>query len=210
MADVKQASKRTLKARETRRRILAAAKELFVEQGYGVTTLAEVAERAGVAIQTIYFVFGNKRMLLKEVADVVVAGDDEPVATMDRPWFTNALEADTAEASLRVYVAGVGDVLERVAEITKVVVTASAMDPEVADLWSDNVDPRFVVQKTAATALAAKPGVRPGLSADEAADLLYCLLSPELYLLFTRERGWPQQRWQQWAFDTLRSQLCEP
>ncbi|HEY3870795.1 MAG TPA: TetR/AcrR family transcriptional regulator, partial [Actinocrinis sp.] len=144
------------------------------------------------------------------VADVVVAGDDEPIATMDRPWFTHALEAETAEAFLRVYVAGVGDVLERVAEIAKVVVAASAMDPEVAELWSDGVDPRFVVQQTAAKALTKKPGARPGLSDGEAADLVYCLLSPELYLLFTRERGWPQQRWQQWAFDTLRSQLCEP
>ncbi|MEU8326400.1 helix-turn-helix domain-containing protein [Nonomuraea sp. NPDC048881] len=208
MSDVKRPNKRAQKAKETRRRILEAASELFVRDGYGATNLQDVAEKAGVAVQTIYFVFGNKRALLKELVDVTIAGDDEPVATMDRPWYAAALAAVTAQDLLRAYVAGTSSVLERVAPIGKVLEAAVAGDPEVAALWPDDVDPRYVVQQEAAKALVGKPGARAGVSAQEAADLLYGLLSPELYLLFVHGRGWPRERWEQWAFRTLRAQLC--
>ncbi|MDP9867599.1 MULTISPECIES: TetR/AcrR family transcriptional regulator [Streptosporangium] len=208
MSDVKRTNKRAQKAKETRRRILAAAMELFVRDGYGATNLQDVADKAGVAVQTIYFVFGNKRALLKELVDVTIAGDDEPVATMDRPWYAAALAADTAQDMLRAYVAGTTSVLERVAPIGRVLEGASASDPEVAALWPHDVDPRYVVQRGAAEALVGKPGARAEMSVEEAADLLYGLLSPELYLLFVRERGWPRERWERWAGETLRAQLC--
>ncbi|MBT2227699.1 TetR/AcrR family transcriptional regulator [Nonomuraea sp. NEAU-A123] len=208
MSDVKPPNKRAQKARQTRRRILGAALELFVRDGYGATNLQDVADQAGVAVQTIYFVFGNKRALLKELVDVTIAGDDEPVATMDRPWYAAALAAGTAQDMLRAYVAGTTAVLERVAPIGKVLAAAVASDPEVAALWSHDVDPRYVVQQGAAKALAGKPGARAETSVEEAADLLYGLLSPELYLLFVNERGWPRERWERWVFDTLRGRLC--
>jgi hypothetical protein len=63
---------------------------------------------------------------------------------------------------------------------------------------------------TAAAALVRKPDAAPGVSAEHAADVLFGLLSPELYLLFVRERGWEPARWEAWAFETLRSQLCAP
>ncbi|MEV4417484.1 helix-turn-helix domain-containing protein [Catellatospora sp. NPDC049609] len=209
MTDVKRVNKRTEKAAQTRRCILDAAGDLFVDQGYGATNMQEVAERAGVAVQTVYFVFGNKRRLLKELVDVTIAGDDEPVATMNRPWFRDALAAGTAEAQLRAHVRGTREILDRVAAITKMVATAAATDAEVAQLWPHGDDPRHEVQAAAAKALVAKPGARAGVSAETAADLLYCLLSTELYLLFVRDRGWSPEQWEQWAFDTLRPQLCQ-
>jgi AcrR family transcriptional regulator len=200
--------RRAGKARETRRRMLAAARDLFVEKGYGATALQDIADRAGVAVQTIYFTFGTKRALLKEVVDTTVAGDDAPVATMDRPWFRDALAQETAAAALRAHVAGTRRVLDRVAEVTEVLRTAATTDPEVRTLWPEGPDPRHTVQAAAAAAITAKPGARPGVSADHAADLLYGLLSPELYLLFVRDRGWPPERWEEWARATLHTQLC--
>ncbi|WP_431925005.1 TetR/AcrR family transcriptional regulator [Nonomuraea jabiensis] len=208
MSDVKRTNKRAQKAKETRRRILAAALELFVQDGYGATNLQDVADKAGVAVQTIYFVFGNKRALLKELVDVTIAGDDEPVATMDRPWYVAALAAETAQDMLRAYVEGTTSVLERVAPIGRVLEAAVASDPDVAALWSHDVDPRYVVQQGAAKALVGKPGARAEVSVEEAADVLYGLLSPELYLLFVRERGWTRERWERWVGETLRAQLC--
>src|SRR5260370_10455257 len=114
MKRVKGESKRTERARETRSRMLEAARELFVEHGYGATALQDVADRAGVAVQTIYFTFGNKRSLLKELVDVTIAGDDEPVATMDRPWFPDAVAAETADAQLRAHVHGARLVMDPV------------------------------------------------------------------------------------------------
>ncbi|GIF74929.1 TetR/AcrR family transcriptional regulator [Asanoa siamensis] len=200
-------NRRTVKARETRTRMLDAARRLFVEQGYGATTLADVAAAAGVAVQTIYFTFGNKRSLFKEMVDVTIAGDEEPVATVDRDWFRAGIEAPTAQAHLRAHVAGTTVVLDRVAPIIKTVESAGATDPEIAGLWPD-ADPRYTVATAAARSLVGKPGGRPGVSATDAADLLYGVLSPELYLLLVRDRGWSPARFERWAFDTLRPQLC--
>jgi AcrR family transcriptional regulator len=210
VTDVKRVTKQSQRAADTRRRILEAAHDLFVANGYGATNLQEVADRAGVAIQTIYFVFGNKRKLLKELVDVTIAGDDEPIATMNRPWFREAIAAETADALLRAHVRGTSEVLHRVATITDMVATAAASDAEIAQLWPDGEQPRLQVHMAAAEALVAKPGARADLTAETVADIIFALLSPGLYLLFVRERGWPSQRWEQWTYDTLRAQLCTP
>lgn len=205
---VKTTGKKGDKSRQTRQRILQAAYELFVAQGYGATTLQAIADRAGVAVQTIYFTFGNKPSLLKELVDVTIAGDDEQIPTMQRPWFRHALAASTAEAHLQRHVEGTCQVLQRVAPITDVLRSATAQDPNIAGLWQYETDPRLQVQVTAAASLIAKPGARPGITAEQAADLLYAILSPELYLLFTRDRSWTPDHWQQWAYGTLHTQLC--
>jgi AcrR family transcriptional regulator len=202
-------TKQADKARQTRRRITGAAHDLFTEHGYGATTLRDVADRAGVAVQTIYFTFGNKRSLLKEVVDTSIAGDDQPIATMDRAWFRDALAAADAHALLRQLVQGTRQIIARVAPMMDVLRTAAATDPEVARLWPQDADPRYTVHLAAARALAGKPGARPGVSAEHAADLLYGLLSPELYRLYVRDRGWTADSWEHWTYQTLCSQLCD-
>ncbi|MEV6232359.1 helix-turn-helix domain-containing protein [Saccharopolyspora shandongensis] len=208
MSSVNKGGKRAEKARQTRLRMLQAAGELFVERGYGATPLQDIADRACVAVQTIYFTFRNKRNLLKEVVDTAIAGDDEPVATMDRPWFREALGAETAEAQLRAHVAGTRLIMERVAAITEVLRIAAATEPEVTELWPQGPDPRYTVQAAAAAALVTKPGARADVSAEQAADVLFGLLSPELYLLVVRDRGWKPEQWEQWVFELLRAQLA--
>lgn len=208
MSPVKR-TKQADKARQTRRRITGAAHDLFTEHGYGATTLQDVADRAGVAVQTIYFTFGNKRSLLKEVVDTSIAGDDQPVATMDRAWFRDALAAADAHALLRQLVQGTRQIIARVAPMMDVLRAAAATDPEVARLWPQDADPRYTVHLAAARALAGKPGARPGVSAEHAADLLYGLLSPELYRLYVRDRGWTADSWEHWTYQTLCSQLCD-
>ncbi|QVQ53817.1 TetR/AcrR family transcriptional regulator [Spiractinospora alimapuensis] len=208
MAEVKGRQKRTEKARQTRRRVVRAAEEMFVADGYGVTTLQGIAQRAEVAVQTIYFTFGNKRALLKEVVDTAIAGDDEPVATMDREWFRGAIAASTAHEHLWLHVEGTTAVLGRVARIVEMLRVATAVDPDVEGLWDTPGDPRYEVQRATAEALLGKPGIRPDLSAADVADVLYGLLSPELFLMFTREREWSAPRWQEWVYDTLVRQVC--
>jgi AcrR family transcriptional regulator len=208
MAQRKDGRKRVRDATQTRRRMLEAARELFVRNGYGATTLKEIADRAGVAVQTIYFTFGNKRVLLKELVDVSIAGDLEPVATMDRPWFQEALAATTAGSHLRLHVRGTREILERVAPIVEMLRAATSADPALTGEWADDADPRFAVHLEAARSLMAKPGARAGVTAEHAADLLFGVLSPELYQVFVRDRGWSPEQWENWASDTLVFQLC--
>jgi AcrR family transcriptional regulator len=208
MDTVKRPDKRAERSRRTREKVIEAARELFVAQGYGATNLQEVADRAGVAVQTIYFVFRNKRTLFKDVVDTSIAGDSEPVATMDRAWFRAACAAPTASEQLRAHVRGTREILGRVAPIMPLIAAAAATDPEIAAQWPDGADPRYTVHRAAAEALAGKPDVRPGVSVALAADLLFGLLSPELYLVFVRDRGWSPQSWEDWAYATLSAQLC--
>jgi AcrR family transcriptional regulator len=208
VAGVKKMRPRSQRAQQTRVRILDAAGELFLERGYGATVLPDIAAKAGVSVQSIYFIYGNKRTLLKELVDTSIAGDDQPIATMDRPWFREAMAARTAAAHLRAHVAGTASILERVAPIMKVVEGAAAADPLVAELWSFDGNPRLTVHAAAAESLMAKPGARAGVSAERAAHVLYGILSPELYLLFVRDCGWSTERFSAWAYDTLHAQLC--
>ncbi|MEV4006268.1 helix-turn-helix domain-containing protein [Actinomadura sp. NPDC049753] len=208
MDTVKRPDKRAERSRRTRAKVIEAARELFVAQGYGATSLQEVADRAGVAVQTVYFVFGTKRALFKDVVDASIAGDAEPVATMEREWFRAACAAPTAAGQLREHVRGTGEILGRVAPIMSMIAAAGAADPQIAAQWPDGPDPRYTVQRAAAEALVGKPDARPGVSAELAADLLFGLLSPQLYLLFVQDRGWAPDAWEEWAHATLAAQLC--
>ncbi|WP_406238840.1 TetR/AcrR family transcriptional regulator [Nocardia sp. NBC_01009] len=207
MSQVK--GKQAAKSRETQRRIRTAAGELFVERGYGNTSLQDIADHAGVAVQTIYFTFRNKRNLLKELVDVTVAGDEESLATMDRPWFTRAMDAKTAQEHLLAHVEGATAILGRVALITDVLHAAASIEPELDALRRQGLDQRYTVQEASARALLDKPGAVSTMTADQAADVLFAVLSPELYLLFVRDRGWSADRWERWAGTTLCAQLLE-
>ncbi|MEU4335403.1 helix-turn-helix domain-containing protein [Micromonospora lupini] len=208
MDTVKRPDKRAERSRRTREKVVEAARELFVAQGYGATSLQEVADRAGVAVQTVYFVFRNKRTLFKDVVDTSIAGDTEPIATMDREWFRAACAEPTAAGQLRAHVHGTREILGRVAPIMPLIAAAAATDPEIARQWPDGPDPRYTVQYAAAEALVGKPDTRPGLSVEMAADLLFGLLSPQLYLIFVRDRDWSPDTWEAWARTALTSQLC--
>ncbi|RSM52491.1 TetR/AcrR family transcriptional regulator [Amycolatopsis sp. WAC 01376] len=200
---------RAERAAETRRRIIEAARELFLADGYGATTLQQVADRAGVAVQTIYFTFRNKPALLKELVDVAIAGDDSPVATMERPWFAQVLDAPDARTAVTALVTGSRAVLERVAAVNDMVRTATAAHPDLRELWPDREDPRHTVHTAAAKALLEKPGVRTDLTVEKAADILYAVLSPELFLILTRDRAWAPGDWEPWVEELLAAQLLE-
>src|SRR3954447_15305640 len=77
--------RRQEQSRETRRRIVSAARDLFVAKGYGRTTMSEVARQAGVAVETVYAAFRNKPGLLREVWYVGFRGDDDDVRLLERP-----------------------------------------------------------------------------------------------------------------------------
>src|SRR5688572_18506310 len=114
-------TKRAEQARATRRRIIAAATEQFVAHGYGATLLDQVAEQAGVAIQTVYFHFGNKRTLLKEALDVAAVGDDEPVALLERPWLVRIQQEPDPRRIIELWLAASRTILHRVAPLMRVV-----------------------------------------------------------------------------------------
>src|SRR3954447_10037096 len=125
------------RARRTRRAVLDAARELFVSQGYAATSIRGVAAAAGVSVATVEQAFGTKRALLKEVVDVTRAGDDEPVAMLDREPAVAAAAAATASDFLDLIAAEIAGVSARVSAVQAVLGAAAAGDPEIAGLAAE-------------------------------------------------------------------------
>lgn len=197
---------RAARTTANRAKMLAAARELFITRGYTATTMKAIADRAGMAVQTLYFTFATKRAILSELLDVEIAGDTEPVATMDRPWFVEALAAAPAE-QIRRQVAAAAQIYARVAPLLEVIRSAAATDTELAELWQTNLAQRHAVQRRLAEALAGKTSLRAGITASRAADIALAVLAPESYRLLVDHCGWSAVEWESWAADTLTLQL---
>ncbi|MEV4551626.1 TetR/AcrR family transcriptional regulator [Nonomuraea wenchangensis] len=194
---------RTARARSTRARILAAATELFTTNGYTSTSINAIAAEAGVGEQTVYYAFSTKRAILAAALDLAVAGDDEPVPTLERPWARDAIADPDPLGQLRRQVAGAGRIYSRAAPLLDVVRSAATADADLAEVWTTNVRQRLTVLRVFAEALARKTPLRDGLTSELAADVALTILSPETYNLLVHSRGWSQARWRGWAFDAL-------
>jgi len=204
---VKKGARRAEQARATRRRMIEHAATLFQREGYAATTIEQIASAAGVAVQTVYFHFGNKATVLKEVVDVLAVGDDEPVPMLQRPWVREVRETPDARRALALWLANSAMIFSRLAPVMKIVRDAAGSDPEMAAQWQTNAEQRFTAQRALVQQLADKGALRPGLSVDRAADIIFCLVSHEVYFLSTVSRGWTPVEWERWMFTTLESAL---
>lgn len=194
-------------ARSTRREILAAAAGLFVDPGYPATSLAEVAAAAGVAVQTVYKVFGSKPALLSALVDVMVAGDDEPVPLPARPFAVEIRALPDARAKLVRYARHLAETHERQAQVMLAVATAATADGSAAAIWRKNVDERRRAMTMFATDLIATGEVRTDRSADDVVDVLWLAMDVRNYDWLVRQRRWSSERFQQWYVDTTASAL---
>ncbi|WP_018805219.1 TetR/AcrR family transcriptional regulator [Salinispora arenicola] len=194
---------RTARSRSTRRRITTAATELFTTAGYSSTSVAAIAARAGVSEQSVYYSFGTKRAILTAALDLAIAGDDEPVPTLERPWVRAALADPDPHGQIRRQVAGAADVYRRAAPLLDVVRSAATIDAELAEVWATNLQQRLTVQRVFAEALARKTSLPAGMTVDTAADTGLAILSPETYHLLVHHQGWEHTRWRDWATNAL-------
>ncbi|MBB1254189.1 TetR/AcrR family transcriptional regulator [Streptomyces sp. OF3] len=185
--------------------MLDAARRLFVERGWAGATVADIAKAAEVGVQTVYFTFGDKRALLRELLDTAVAGDSDPVATLDRPWARAVLDEPDPAVQFARQAAGAREILERAAPVLEVVRGAAAADERMAELWRLNREQRYTVQLSFARALTGKvPGpLRDKHDAAAVADVATVLLGPETYGPLVTEAGWSPPRWERWAGDSL-------
>ena len=200
---------RAERARLTRRRIIHAAAELFVERGYGATMLDQVAERAGVAVQTVYFHFGNKATLLKLALDVAAVGDDEPVPLLERPWLDRVKAEPDPLRMIELWVANSRSIMERVAPILAVIRGTVGADPDLAAQWHVNEQQRRTAHGALAQILADRGVLKTGLTRQDAADLAFLISSVEGYFLATATLGWPPEHWERTTVSILTNTLLE-
>ena len=195
--------RREAQARQTRIAILDAAHELFVEHGYVATTIADIAATAGVAPETIYGAFRNKPSLLKTLADVRAAGDDEPIPVAQREPFRRIMEESDARRKLQHYGTAARGMFERgVGEVQLVIRAAAAADPTSAELWTELKRQRLVGATMMADHLAETGLLRDDLTVDRARDLIWLYIAPEINGLLV-ERNWTIDDRERWLVDTL-------
>lgn len=210
MADVKRrynSQGRRDTARETQRRILDAARGLFVARGYAATTITAIAQEAGVAVETVYALYRNKRTVLARVVDIAVVGDDGPLPLLDRAGPQAVLREVDRQRQIALFAQGIREIMGRVGALFWVMRVAAATEPEITTLLHDLLEQRRQGMAFFVAALLHTGPLRSGLDAERAADSVWALTSPEVYRLLTVERGWTDEAYEAWLLRTLESTL---
>jgi AcrR family transcriptional regulator len=197
-------SVRQQRAQQTRQRIGEAAQELFLTRGYTETTITDIARAAGVAHQTVYFVFGSKAAVLAAIMDAEIVGDLEATPLLERPQVRRIAAIDDPREALQRVVAVAAGVTQRLAPLYEIV-RSGAADQDVRDLLDRHEDQRWRSLQALVGMLDGR--LRIDLELSDAADRLYALLSHEVYWLLVRRRGWSATRWRAYVTAEAERQL---
>lgn len=201
MADVKGMSRKQ-QAEATRRRIVEAALEAFVTRGYAATTMAAVAADAGVAVQTVYFVFRTKGDLLQAVYEHVVLGPEQAPPHLSEWWRAVEAEPDI-ERAVGLLVKGTAELLQRAAPLVRAV-----LGDETAQQGYDfNEGLRRDGNEMLISILAGKHPLRPGLTPERARDILLLLTGPQIYVQLTRDMKWSRAEVEDWMAASVLQQV---
>lgn len=189
-------------ARRTRARVIAAAHERLVADGWAGTTIRAVAQTAAVSPETIYKAFGSKAGLLKAVYDGAMAGDDDPVPMRDRPLFMPLRQATSASQAAHAYASIVAHLADQVGPLLRVALSSRGAEPEL-QAFADKIDAeRLAGVRMVVNQWHARGWIRTGLGPDRAADVVWTLISPAVHeLLLTRE--WSSTSYREWLEQTL-------
>jgi AcrR family transcriptional regulator len=199
---------RRRQAKSTRLRIIRTATALFIDKGYGPTSVDEVADAAGVARATVFNAIGGKSALLRAAYDVAIVGDDDPVPLPQRPWARPVLDATDGLSMLHRYAHMVTVVDSRVAEIWEVLRGAASAHDQVREHWEQIRAERARGAGNVVRMLEERGGrVRSGLTKRAAADIVLVHIDPGLYHQLVLERGWRRKAFERWLGDTLVRQL---
>jgi AcrR family transcriptional regulator len=184
---------RAEQARQTRNAIIESARQLFLRDGFGGTTIVAIAAETQVSVETIYKAFGGKPGLVRAICDAALAGEG-PVSAETRSDQLQLHELDPARI-IRGWGELTVEVAPRIAPIMLLVRAAAAADPEMAGLLAE-VDAARLSRMTAnAHNLAAAGHLRPDLTVEQAGEVMWTYSSPELYELLVVKRGWPAERY---------------
>jgi AcrR family transcriptional regulator len=195
---------RRRQAAATRAAVLTAARDLFLAQGFGATTVEQIADRAGVSKPTVFSAVGNKQTLLKVVRDVAMAGDDEPVPVFDRPNVQVIEREPDVDRAVELFAGHVVALCGRYAGIDAVLRGAAESGEDgPRALWRLSEDQRLAGARRWLEILEAKGAV--ALERDTAVDELWLLMAPELYRRLVGDRGWDVDHFRRWLAGRIRT-----
>ena len=189
-------TRRKEQARETRERIVRTAHDLFVTQGYGRTTIADVARAGGVSPETVYASFGNKATLLRRAWFLMFRGDEADVPLYDRPQMQEILDIPDLAARTRAHAAFVTANNRRSAPLLRAIEGAAASEAGAAEMLAEWAERRLDVATKYAQSAAATGQL--AVSEDECRDILYATMDGALWQRLVEQRGWSDERYADW------------
>ncbi len=194
------ASKRREAAARTRGAILKAAQALFGERGYAATPMAAIAERAGVALDTVYASVGRKPELARLLIESAISGTSQAVAAEERGYVQAIRAAPEAETKIAIYASAMRAIAVRLAPVLGIIQQAAPAEPDLAALWREIAERRAANMQRFVTDLAAVATLR--VDSGAAADIVWATNAPELYQLLVCQRGWTPERYENFLADT--------
>lgn len=198
-------SRRQADADARHRRIVEQATALFLEYGFGATSISQIAAAAEVSPQTIYATFGSKAGVLARVIDVAVVGDFNATPVVDRAPAPEEVEGQRFTAFAHF----IRTINERVAPLIRVMEQAASSDPALSELRVQLVA-RIRADSTAWASQLGRDALRPGLSTAEAGDVMAATESPYVYSMLTVDAGWSPDRYEHWLAHALPNLLLAP
>jgi len=193
---------RQAQIRQTEDRIIAAATELFLAEGYVATTLEAIARRAQVGARTVYVRFGTKAALFKRVVDVAIVGDTLPIDVLSRDWAQAAVTAPTAAERIAAGAAIGRQIMERTGALFAVAQQAAAVEPLIAGFWQQGREQSRHAQAVFWTRMAEDGLLDPRVDLAWVIDTASILGSAETYLVITRMLGWDLDEYENWLVTT--------
>jgi AcrR family transcriptional regulator len=191
-------------AARTRQQILESAADLFVRQGYGTTSVRQIAGAARVAPDTVYATFGSKARLLTALLDIRLAPGGQ-TSILDRPEARAILEEPDPRRLLRLFARDYAAMSERVRPLSEVLRTAKAVEPEMATVREEVEAHRFAYMHTIVQRLASRAKLR--VSLNRAAQIVWTLASPDVGRMLCDVQGWSTGQYADWLEDTLATTL---
>ena len=204
MSESVKPDRRAARRAETEARLVEAASELFVERGYAATTLADVADRAGLAARTVYLRFTTKAELLRRCVGTAIVGDAAPVPLAERDWLAATMTPATLEDRIRQMAAVTARLMGRTGALLDVARQAAASEPDIAAAaQAGRDDTRRTLHEF--WRRAADDGLLPA-EADLGwlAETATLLAQADTYLLLRATTGWDVDVYERWLADTWR------
>ena len=200
------ASKRREQADQTRRAVLDVARRQFLDNGYAPTSVASIAEGAGVSPETVYKAFGGKSGVIRALWQHSLEGVG-PVPASIRSDAMSDSETDP-ERVLRAWGAFTAEVAPQGAPVMLLIRAAAATDPEMAALRDEASEQRRARMRHNARKLQRRGWLRPGVSLTRATDILWAYSSEDLYDLLVIRSGWPPAAYGRFVGDALVASLA--
>ena len=192
----------------TRRRILEAADELFAAEGYVQTTVNRIAQRAGVARDTVFAVFGSKGRVLTALLDMHLVHGADVTNELDLPEAKAIRDESDPRKQITLYVRFLTEALDRIGGVYAIMRSAAAVDDEMSSIYAEmQIYRARNVNKI--VGWIAKNG-RLRVTKKRAGEITWALASPDLAFMLREQQGWSTEEYAEWLEDMLMYALLLP